>query len=131
MSRWSGPNISRRRLLGAGLSAAGLIGVGAWRLFDDGPPTEPALAPPASVVTADRLVEEVGERYLAETPTEADRSRLADLLPDGFGRQASMTDFGPATAERIAADFSDGSMIELDGWLFSLTECRAAALLVV
>jgi hypothetical protein len=123
--------------LGAGgvVVAGGLVG---WKVLgdddEDGPPatttTEPPPPEPASSL-ADALVA-VGGRYLEEHPDEADRAALLAELPALEGQVPERP--GQALrvlADQAAADHEAGRTESLDGWVLSVTECRAAALYAV
>jgi hypothetical protein len=123
----------RRRFLaliaggGAALVAAG---VGLRIGLDDG--TEPAAdsVPTPASPTPDAATAAIGERYLEETPTEASAADLRRLLPE------ELSDVSPGeqtdrVANAVRADFEQDRIVELDGWLLSVTECRLAALSVV
>ncbi len=128
-----------RRAVLKGVAAGGVVVVGGgllgWQLLaDDDEPGDAAESPnrprppdpPASVRAA--LVA-VGTRYLEVEPDEADRDELLAALPALDGevpeRPAEALD---VLAEQAAADHEAGEVIELDGWVLSRTECRAAAL---
>ena len=118
--------------LGAGAVVAG-GGLVAWRLVDDDEDsaatttTDPLPPEPASSLR-DALVA-VGGRYLEEHPDEADREVLLDALP-------ALDDQVPerpgqalrVLAPQVEADAVAGDLVALDGWVLSVTECRAAAL---
>ena len=130
---------SRRSVL-LGLGAGGVVvagGVAGWQLLDDDeaadPPTTTTVPPPPEPTSslADALVA-VGVRYLEEHPDEADQATLLTALPELGGEVPERP--GQALqvlADQAAADHESGDTIELDGWVLSVTECRAAALYAV
>ena len=128
-----------RRTMLKGLGAGGVAVVGglvAWQALgdDDGgdgstastTTVSPTLEPAASLSEA--LVA-VGGRYLEEFPDEADQDVLLDALPPLDGQVPdhpgqALQVLGP----QAAADHESGEVVDLDGWVLSRTECRAAAL---
>jgi hypothetical protein len=119
--------------MGAGgvVVAGGLIG---WRVLDDDgsgeATTTSTTAPPPEPTSslADALVA-VGGRYLEERPDEADQAALLAALPALDGEVPEHP--GQALrvlADQAAADHGSGDTVDLDGWVLSRTECRAAAL---
>ncbi|HYF45141.1 MAG TPA: twin-arginine translocation signal domain-containing protein [Acidimicrobiales bacterium] len=119
--------------VGAGVVVVG-GGLAGWRVLDDGgdeggggPTTTAPPAEPAATLS-DALVA-LGGRYLADHPDEADRGVLLDALPALDGRVPERP--GQALrvlADQAAADHGAGDVVEVDGWVLSRTECRAAAL---
>lgn len=67
----------------------------------------------------------VGEGYLRAVPEEADLATLLAALPAPDG------DVAAAARRRIAADFTNGDTVAVDGWLLSRSEARAAAALAL
>jgi len=67
----------------------------------------------------------VGEGYLRAVPEEADLATLLAALPAPGG------DVAAAARRRIAADFTNGETVAVDGWLLSRSEARAAAALAL
>jgi hypothetical protein len=132
---------SRRSVL-AGLGAGGVVVAGGligWKsLVDDGSDdgatttstTEPAPPEPTSSL-AEALVA-VGGRYLEEHPDEADEAALLAALPALEGEVPERPGQAlRALADQAAADHEAGDTVVLDGWVLSVTECRAAALYAV
>jgi hypothetical protein len=120
------PEITRRRalqLLGAGAAAVVVAGVGSLRRRDgdgDGAASTTATAP-----LPDDPVARIGRRYLDEVPEEEDADRLRELL--GVTGSASAA-LNPTLLPAVAADFTAGDIVVVDGWHLSRTEARAAAL---
>ena len=67
----------------------------------------------------------MGEGYLRAVPEEADLATLLAALPAPDG------DVVAAARRRIAADFTTGDTVTVDGWLLSRSESRAAAVLAL
>ena len=120
---------TRRLVLAALLGGGALVaaGVGVARVAgddgDSGTASEPTDVPADVALTA------LGERYLREVPAERDEAVLLAALPALGG--SVPTD--PATQlaalrEQVAADYEADEVVELDGWLITRTEGRAAAL---
>jgi len=125
-----------RRTVLKGLAAGGAVVVGgglvARQVLDDGEAAAPTTtAPPPSEprsTMGDALVA-VGARYLEDEPQEADEAFLLDQLPALEGTVPERP--GPmlgVLAPQVVADHSAGDLVELDGWILSVTEARAAAL---
>ncbi len=125
-----------RRTVLKGLAAGGAVVVGggliARQVLDDGEAAAPTTtAPPPSEprsTMGDALVA-VGARYLEDEPQEADQAFLLDQLPALEGTVPERP--GPmlsVLAPQAVADHSAGDLVELDGWILSVTEARAAAL---
>lgn len=125
-----------RRTVLKGLAAGGAVVVGggliARRGLDDGEaPAPTTTAPPPSEprsTMGDALVA-VGARYLEDEPQEADQAFLLDQLPALEGTVPERP--GPmlgVLAPQAVADHTAGELVELDGWILSVTEARAAAL---
>ncbi len=110
----------------------------AWQLLDDDEgeagsastsTTRPPTEAPSSLAAA--LVA-VGTRYLEVTPDEADQQVLLDALPALNGEVPERPGAGlRVLAPQAAADHESGDTVDLDGWVLSRTECRAAALYVL
>lgn len=125
--------LSRRRFvaLAAGGGAAVVAAGAGLRLGFDGegePESEEVAATPAP--SPDAATEAIGRRYVEETPTETTEAELRRLLPEELVDVAPGEQTGRVAAA-VRADFERGRIVELDGWLLSVTECRIAALSVV
>jgi hypothetical protein len=122
----------RRLLVGAGLlAAAAATGVAVVpRLLDDetddgdgGGANVPAGSPTEAIAL-------VGAAYLAGAPEdEADAEHLRTLLPSLTAPSATgIVDQLPSLRDSVRADFGADRVADVDGWILSLTEARAAAL---
>lgn len=73
----------------------------------------------------------VGADYLRRQPDEADAGRLRRLL--GLAASDLPGEPGPSEIAALAArhreDFRAGRVVQLDGWVLSVTELRLAALI--
>ena len=125
-----------RRSVLKGLGAAAVVvggGVVGWRLLDDDDaPAAPATTEPPPPEPTSSLAEAlaaVGGRYLEVAPDEADEQVLLAALPalDGTVPERPGQDLR-VLAPQASEDHTTGEVIELDGWVLSLTESRAAAL---
>jgi hypothetical protein len=118
----SGSDLDRRRLL-AILAAAPLAALVASG-FDVS--VAPAAATSLSP-TARRRIAVVGRAYLAAAPDERDATRLAaELGLHGPGALAL-----DRLRRAVQADYEGGRTVSVSGWLLSLTEARAAALVAL
>ena len=76
---------------------------------------------------AERAIVRIGERYRADHPDEDDREVLLDLMDVGAA-EADSTRFLSSLDAQVADDYGAERTVRLDGWVLSVTECRAAAL---
>jgi hypothetical protein len=131
-------NTDRRTVL-KGLGAGGVLlggGLVAWQVLDDegggeagGGTTTTAPPPPDPASSLGDALVAVGGRYLEAHPEEADRAALLAALPPLEGRVPEHPGQGlQVLADQAAADHESGDVVALDGWVLSVTECRAAAL---
>ncbi len=69
----------------------------------------------------------IGQRYLYRRPWESHRGLLTGLLLN----DVSLSEQGASSEinAKIEMDFADSDIVEIDGWLLSLTEARQYALL--
>ena len=76
----------------------------------------------------------VGREYLRSHPSEADASRLIDLICSGSAeRRAELAGSDDEALRRLVVlqqrhDFEDGRVVRVRGWILSETECRLCAL---
>jgi hypothetical protein len=133
----SSPSTSRRRFLAglAGFGLAALAGGGLTFVL-----RRSARTRPGDVVVAllphGRSAVAVGRAYLAARPQEADVERLASELelpadlPDLESQAglATLVALAGSLSSRHRADFREGRVVELEGWVLSETELRLAAL---
>ncbi|MCU0270273.1 MAG: hypothetical protein MUF83_16735 [Acidimicrobiales bacterium] len=133
----TGAGLSRRTVLAAivGVGAALTAGAFGYLAFgpadddDDDSGTSDDLT--ATVPTRQALLA-VGERYLATHPEEADTEvLLAALAPLGGSIPADPDTQLAVLGQQVSADYAAGDVVELDGWVLSRTEGRAAALFVL
>ena|ERR1700748_1196619 len=61
-------------------------------------------------------IRQLGAAYRAQTPAEASRETLIQLLQPGV------------TAQNVQADYAKGDIVTLKGWVLSRTEARQCAL---
>jgi hypothetical protein len=81
-----------------------------------------------------RSAARLGATYLLSAPDEHDLDRLLDILKTRDSGIEDLINAGRSEVvsstfhRRIAADFERGDVVEVDGWVLSLTEVRLAAL---
>jgi hypothetical protein len=80
-----------------------------------------SLSPPPS------FLKNIGQRYLYRRPWENHRGLLTSLLLNDVPR--SEQGASPEIEAKIEMNFADSDMVEIDGWLLSITEARQYALL--
>jgi hypothetical protein len=129
--------VGRRRFLAAALGLTGSVAVARARpwsaLVRFAPPPPPATRL-AELLTHRDSARVVGKAYLERVPAEASASRLVDqvaaALPAGHRalREASDADLRSLLEARIRADFEDGKVVDVDGWVLAPTEARLYAL---
>jgi len=119
--------MSRRRLLGGALAAAGAVLVGErWRalvVIDRGLDYAGVFAGRTAAVA-------VGRWYLAGTPAEASSAVLTDAVGAALpaGALATRAALRRAARSRIDHELATGDVVLLDGWIVSRTEARLCAL---
>lgn len=115
---------SRRSVIGglaAGGLTAGLIGSLVAACSDGSESTgSPATEAEAAIVR-------IGRRYREEHPDDDDREVLLERLGVGAEDARSSTFLSSLDAQ-VADDYGAGRTVRLDGWVLSVTEGRAAAL---
>ncbi len=114
--------ISRRRFLGvaAATVVAGTAGASVWRWLEEDRSSRPG--------ELDASVRRIGERYLELNPAERDARRLEGRLGLEGHAAADPAELLPSLRVRSAYAFSDGQVVQVDGWVLSTVEARAAAL---
>lgn len=131
----AGRRVSRRAVVvgigGAATAAAVAVLVGT-QLDDDGDGGAPrdASGDAGADVPSDReAVRRVGDAYRAAYPEEDDVEVLRAALPDFDGLSGAEVQAQLSTLrEQVRADFAEGNVVMVDGWLLAATEARAAAL---
>lgn len=66
---------------------------------------------------------EIGKLYVERFPSEADRTKLKQLISETFNGQP-----GTPVNLRIQNEFRTGKIVIINGWILSLTEARQSAL---
>lgn len=78
---------------------------------------------------------EIGARYLAAVPEDADPARLAAQLFQGMQdvpyAPAEWAALRRRIRERLQQDFASGDTLIVDGWILARTEARLCALALV
>ncbi|HTH54694.1 MAG TPA: hypothetical protein VL728_01525 [Cyclobacteriaceae bacterium] len=99
-------------------TAAGIGAISAAYYFFGDVDYDPALAEPQalSYIWDDKTIKDAGRRYRKDFPSEASERTLVKLLKT------------VPTEETITADFKNGNMVVVDGWILSVTEARQCAL---
>ncbi len=125
-----GPLLSRRAVIG-GLAASGLtagvIGSLLTACTDASSSGTEDHAPDPAPTAAEAALIRIGRRYRQERPEEDDRTVLRRRLGIETAAAASPGLLRSLDAQ-VAADYGAGRTIQLDGWVLSVTEGRAAAL---
>ena len=125
-------NLSRRTFLGGVLTVAAttVLGLRWWRERRDARNHVTALL--ELLEHRDSAVV-LGRRYREAVPSEAGKEPLIVALADTFGQAIDLPAGAPAMLRRIVdeqihRDFNSGRVVEVDGWLLSMTEARLCAL---
>lgn len=118
--------LARRSLLIAGAGLLALpAGIVAWRLVQAGRDDSRLLAALADPASGARIGARIADAALPVVRREEAEARLAALakgLPDERGALRE------AVRQRIARDFAQGRMVEVDGWQIAQTEADLALL---
>jgi hypothetical protein len=97
----------------------------------NGHPKELAVAQPylfSHLVDA-KTIKEAGADYLKNNGGENDQQKLSQLLLNGKAIDALGKDeIQTLLNEHVAADFKTGKVLQVSGWVMSLTEARQCAL---
>jgi hypothetical protein len=125
--------IGRRRLLvGAGLlTAAAATGVVVVpRVLDEDEEADPDRGTNVAPDSPTAAIALVGAAYLAGAPEEeADEDHLRSLLPSLTAPSATgVVEQLGSLRDGVHSDFADENTADVDGWILSVTEARAAAL---
>jgi hypothetical protein len=126
-------SLSRRTIL---FAAAGAFSLGAPSLVTAATPSAATLLRLRALMRPRTSARALGVAYLAQFPEERDPIVLARLLLPEFAlSEAAMArldnrQLRDRVAARQRADFVQGRIVSLDGWLLSRTEARLAALSV-
>lgn len=128
------PQLSRRAVIG-GLVASGLTAGMVGSLLSactDG--SAPDGSDPGSdgseasgATEAEQAVIRIGRRYRTDHPDEDDRDVLLERLGVTAGATGSLRLLSSLDAQ-VAEDYASGRTVQVDGWVLSSTEGRAAAL---
>lgn len=82
-----------------------------------------------------KTLREIGMDYRLQTPTEMESGKLAELLmSDSAGPVSSTSDqlfIQDLMRRKTTEDFESGNIVEVKGWILSVTEARQCALLFV
>lgn len=119
---------TRRAVIVALLGGGAVVAAGGAYVVLSGGDDADTTSEPADVAADDALVA-VGRRYLRDHPDEADAAvLLAALHALGDSVPAAPATRLAVLRDQVTADFEAGEVVEVDGWIISLTEARAAAL---
>lgn len=126
----SGP--SRRRFLTHLLSLGALGASPRGARAASGPvPDDPVASILSRLLGHPESAVVVGRAYLQLAPDARDPARLVDLLSascDGLALDADLDTLRPRLGRRIRQDFTEGLVVDVDGWRLSLTEARLCGL---
>ena len=116
----------RRFLLGAASGAAATAAVGVYYISSGNSGSTARDSRLEEFISAGNFSPDLGEQYLVA-------ENLGDGSVDEFLLEVKTSigdDEGIRTAirRRIAADFVDGEICQLEGWVLAVTECRLAAI---
>lgn len=121
--------LARRELLGLA-GRAGVVGICVALVGCRSEDADEGQARPLAPDAVAAIIA-VGHAYLSAVPGDADADGLRrDLGLDG-GRTISAVDLGLDLQAAVRDDYALGRVIVLDGWMLSLTETRAAALVAL
>lgn len=110
-------------------SSAGVLG--AFFVFPDASahdlhPEELVLASPDSLklLNGQIAIEDIGYAYRTKYAHEDDLGILKEKLRQSLGREVTKE----SVSHRVALDFEVGQVVQLNGWVLSVTEARQCAL---
>lgn len=130
----SSDGVSRRTVvlgLGGAATAALVAVLVGTQLADDDPTTVDDQGP-ADQPSTDEAIKRVGEAYRSAYPEDDSRDALEAALPRLEGLSGQQVQEQLATLrDQVRADFADGRVVTVDGWLLAVTEARAAALVSI
>lgn len=106
--------MNRRKFVMLGLSGAAAINL-PFVACSSGSQYSPQFL--GSVIPESRI-REIGKAYVAQFPSESNVQVLRTLVPSSLS----------SINENIEADFAQGRVVVINGWVLSLTESRQAAL---
>jgi hypothetical protein len=120
--------MKRREFIG--MAAAGAASV-VWTATvgaTDLNPLDVLATPHVLGVLRDRqLVHELGQQYRSITPHEDSERALTEAIMGDLDAEAGIP-LDARIVQRVAADFSAGLTVTLNGWVLSITEARQCAL---
>ena len=87
----------------------------------------PSSATEEPATEAEQAIVRIGRRYRADHPDEDDREVLLDRLGVRSGAARSSELLSSLDAQ-VIDDYGAGRTVRLDGWVLSVTEGRASAL---
>jgi hypothetical protein len=124
--------VSRRAVVVGigGAATAAVVAVLVGRQLDEGEGDGTAGTSPATDEPSDdEAIKRVGEAYRAAYPDEDDVEVLEAALPRFEGLTGQQVQDQLSTLrDQVRADFAEGNVVMVDGWLLAATEARAAAL---
>jgi hypothetical protein len=131
--------LSRRSVIG-GLAASGLTtgligslvaacgdGSGSTASSSTAPPSTAPSSTVSPAIEAEQAIVRIGERYREDHPEEDDLEVLLDRLSVDAAASRS-SDVLSSLDAQVVDDYGAGRTVRLDGWVLSVTESRAAAL---
>ena len=89
---------------------------------------DPMIAEPEAlshIWDTDNIIK-IGEIFRKHFPKEVSERKLVRLISDGLSLEKSSID--KSLQQQIGQDYTNGSIVMLDGWLLSITEARQCAL---
>jgi hypothetical protein len=132
-------SVTRRQLLVGGGAATAAVLLGSGVLAACGADDEARPEAGSDDSTAEATIPEgvdpdavglaaIGASYVATTDDIATREDAEAALELDPGSDLTPSELLAERADAIHADFEAGEVVELDGWVFSVTEARIAAL---
>ncbi|RFZ90731.1 hypothetical protein D0C36_17370 [Mucilaginibacter conchicola] len=76
----------------------------------------------------EKEIKAVGTAYRQQVKTEADQQKLRMLLLNGKPDNTDSVELKRALDKQVSADFAAGKIVQLNGWILSVTEARQCAL---
>jgi hypothetical protein len=120
--------MNRRHFITIGTAGLIAVSVTSFHFFFENDPGPSVAGEPRalSLIWDDDAIRSVGLHYLDQTPSESKRNTLLGLVSAGQFKDVSAQQF--YLEQKTKEDFERGRIVNVDGWILSVTEARQCAL---